>query len=189
MCLFLLPCTAERRLVTDGHVFSLTVCGLTRIYLRPVPVPVLFLLVLGFGRCASSACVCGLDNCCPPWRGARVAVVCGYNRKHVARSMHVACSAIQRAYGDSIHDSTKTAAYVHQTVVLLPLPRCCHLQQVHRPETRTWKTCSKSLRLGAFLEVKSKGCRKTKQRLGGPERSGFCPLLKANMVVQSPDPT
>ena len=50
--------TAERRLVADGHVFSLTVCGLTRIYLRPVPVPVLFLLVLGFGRFASSACVC-----------------------------------------------------------------------------------------------------------------------------------
>ena len=46
---------AERRLVADGHVFSLTVCGLTRIYSRPVPVPVLFLLVLGFGRFASSA--------------------------------------------------------------------------------------------------------------------------------------
>ena len=62
MCLFLSPCTAERRLVADGHVFSLTVCGLTRIYFRPVPVPVLFLLVLGFGRFASSAraraCVC-----------------------------------------------------------------------------------------------------------------------------------
>ena len=58
MCLFLSPCTAERRLVADGHVFSLTVCGLTRIYLRPVPVRVLFLLVLGFGRFASSACVC-----------------------------------------------------------------------------------------------------------------------------------
>ena len=53
-CLFFF----ERRLVADGHVFSLTVCGLTRIYLQPVPVPVLFLLVLGFGRFASSACVC-----------------------------------------------------------------------------------------------------------------------------------
>ena len=58
MCLFLSPCTAERRLVADGHVFSLTVCGLTRIYSRPVPVPVLFLLVLGFGCFASSASVC-----------------------------------------------------------------------------------------------------------------------------------
>ena len=52
--------TTERRLVADGHDFSLTVCGLTRIYTRPVPVPVLFWLVLGFGRFASSprACVC-----------------------------------------------------------------------------------------------------------------------------------
>ena len=59
MCL--LP--AERRLVADGHDFSLTVCDLTTIYCRPVPVPVLFLLVLGFGRFASSACVC-VCVCC-----------------------------------------------------------------------------------------------------------------------------
>ena len=63
MCLFLSPCTAERRLVADGNVFSLTVCGLTRIYLRPVPVRVLFLLVLGFGRFVSSARVC-VCVCC-----------------------------------------------------------------------------------------------------------------------------
>ena len=56
-------CTAERRIVADGHDFSLTVCGLTRIYSRPVPVPVLFLLVLGFGRFASSARVCDRLRC------------------------------------------------------------------------------------------------------------------------------
>uniref|UniRef100_A0A7S4G253 Uncharacterized protein n=1 Tax=Eutreptiella gymnastica TaxID=73025 RepID=A0A7S4G253_9EUGL len=52
---------------------------------------------------------------CATWAGqllsarawCQVAVLCGYDKKHVARSMH---SEIQRAYGDSIHDSTKTAA-------------------------------------------------------------------------------
>ena len=52
--------TAERRQVADGTDFSLTVRDLMRLYYRPVPVPVLFLLFLGFGRFASSAraCVC-----------------------------------------------------------------------------------------------------------------------------------
>ena len=70
MCLFLSPCTAES-LVAHGHVFSLTVCGLTRIYSRPVSVPVLFLLVLGFGRFASPArvcvCVCVYVCVCVCW--------------------------------------------------------------------------------------------------------------------------
>ena len=79
MCLFLSPCTAERQLVADGHVFSLTVCGLTRIYSRPVPVPVLFLLVLGFGRFASSACVFALLPLCA-WSPHAVRVfVCGWS--------------------------------------------------------------------------------------------------------------
>ena len=72
---------------------------------------------------------------CATWAGqllsaiawCQVALLCAYDKKHVAHSMH---NAIQRAYGDSIHDSTKTAAYVHQTVALLPLPRCCHLQRI-----------------------------------------------------------
>ena len=45
----------EWRLVADRH-FSLTVSGLTRFYLRPVPV--LLLLVLGFGRfCVIYVCL------------------------------------------------------------------------------------------------------------------------------------
>ena len=47
---------SERRQVADGHELSLTISGLTRFYLRPVPA--LWLLVLGFGRCVSSTCVC-----------------------------------------------------------------------------------------------------------------------------------
>ena len=59
--------TTERRLVADGHDFSLTFCGVTRIYSRPVPVAVLLLLVLGFGHFAPStrACVCTNDSSPP----------------------------------------------------------------------------------------------------------------------------
>ena len=35
----------------------------------------------------------------------------------MSRSMH---SAIQRVYGDTTHDNTMTAVYVHNTVNLLP---------------------------------------------------------------------
>ena len=50
------PVSHRRRLVADGHDFSLTVSGLTEIHCRPVPA--LLLLVLGIGRFASSVCVC-----------------------------------------------------------------------------------------------------------------------------------
>eukprot|EP00670_Eutreptiella_braarudii_P003792 CAMPEP_0174295076 /NCGR_PEP_ID=MMETSP0809-20121228/43625_1 /TAXON_ID=73025 ORGANISM="Eutreptiella gymnastica-like, Strain CCMP1594" /NCGR_SAMPLE_ID=MMETSP0809 /ASSEMBLY_ACC=CAM_ASM_000658 /LENGTH=50 /DNA_ID=CAMNT_0015397049 /DNA_START=50 /DNA_END=199 /DNA_ORIENTATION=+ len=46
----------------------------------------------------------------------QVAVLCGYDRKHVSRSMH---SAVQWVYGDTTYDSAMTATYVHQTVALL----------------------------------------------------------------------
>ena len=74
---------------------------------------------------------------CATWAGqllsvmswAQVAVLAGYCRKHTARRMH---SAVQRAYGDTVHDSTLTAAYVHHTMPLLPMPRCCHIDRVTR---------------------------------------------------------
>ena len=40
----------------------------------------------------------------------QVAVLYGYERKHVSRSMQ---STIQRVYGGTTHDSTKIVAYVH----------------------------------------------------------------------------
>ena len=52
--------TSERRLVADVR-FSLIVSGLTRFYLRSVP---LLLLVVGFGRFASSMCVCACVCAC-----------------------------------------------------------------------------------------------------------------------------
>ena len=87
---------------------------------------------MGYLKSIFSSVLTSSNPWCATWVGqllsaiawCQVAVLCGYDRKHVVRSMH---SAIQRAYGDSIHDSTKTAAYVYQTVALLPLLRCCHL--------------------------------------------------------------
>ena len=82
-------------------------------------------------------CVClvATDVCVCVWAGqllsamawCQVAVLCGYDRKHVSRSMH---SAVQWVYGDTTYDSAMTATYVHQTVALLPLARCCHLRRV-----------------------------------------------------------
>ena len=48
-------------------------------------------------------------NYCPP---CQVAVLLGYNKKHVYRSMH---SAIQRVYGDTVHNSDMAVANVHNT--------------------------------------------------------------------------
>ena len=38
-------------------------------------------------------------------------------------------SAIVRSYATSDHDYTRTVAYMHQVVLRIPQPRCCHLHQ------------------------------------------------------------
>ena len=56
----------------------------------------------------------------------QVAVLNGYLQRDTRRAMH---SAIVRSYATSDHDYTRKVAYVHQIVLRVPQPRCCHLHQ------------------------------------------------------------
>ena len=56
----------------------------------------------------------------------QVAVLSGYSQRDTRRAMH---SAIVRSYATSDHDYTRTVAYMHQVVLRVPQPRCCHLHQ------------------------------------------------------------
>ena len=83
---------------------------------------------------------------CSTWAGqilstmswCQVAVLSGYDCKHVARCMH---NAIQRVYGDTVHSSDMTSAYMHRTVPCLPPPQCCRIARVisHIQLTPVWK--------------------------------------------------
>ena len=56
----------------------------------------------------------------------QVAVLCGYTQRDTRRAMH---SAIVRSYATSDHDFMRTVAYMHQVVLRVPQPCCCHLHQ------------------------------------------------------------